>query len=472
MTTRSRLWPSSLKGQVLLALALALLLAQTLAAILQYQVQLERRRDSQTHMLAFRFVNVWRGNATAAVGNAAAGNATDAAFRALRPRPEPGFAPQPQDRRLPTSENELRRILAELGITVADVAVLERPAARDAVALEALSARAALLPRDPGQATPERILVAAVRQRPGGVWLVARALTPPNAPYQLAVLVTQTLIIYAVLVSVMALVVRRITQPLAALTGRLERFASDRTVEGQLQPEGPDDLRRLIAAHNAMESRIAALLDEKDVMLGAIGHDLKTPLAALRVRIESVTDDAERARMAEIIEDLARSLDDMLSLARVGRPTDRLEATELSALVAAVVEEFEDMGEPVELADTSRVVLRLRPTWLRRGLRNLIANAVRYGGNARISVAREGDLAVVRVEDDGPGLPEADLDRMFQPFTRGEPSRNSGTGGAGLGLTLARAVADQHGGTLTLANRLDPGGAITGLTATLSLPLA
>jgi signal transduction histidine kinase len=465
MTARSRLWPSSLKGQVLLALALALLLAQTFAAILQYQVQLERRRDSQTHMLAFRFVSVWRGNAPPSTGGA------DAAFRALRPRLEPDFALQAQDRRLPSSESEMRRILAELGIGVADVAVLERPVARDAVAQGALSARAAMLPRDPGQPTPERILVAAVRQHPGSDWVVARALTPPNAPYQLAVLVTQTLIIYAVLVSVMALVVRRITQPLAALTGRLERFASDRTVDGQLQPEGPDDLRRLIAAHNAMESRIAALLDEKDVMLGAIGHDLKTPLAALRVRIESVPDDAERARMAEIIEDLARSLDDMLSLARVGRPTDRLEATELSALVAAVVEEFEDMGEPVELADTSRVALRLRPTWLRRCLRNLIANAVRYGGNARISVAREGGRAVVRVEDDGPGLPEADLEQMFQPFTRGEPSRNSGTGGAGLGLTLARAVAEQHGGTLTLANRIGADGAITGLTATLSLPL-
>jgi signal transduction histidine kinase len=468
VSRESRLWPSSLKGQVLLALALALLLAQTFAAILQYQVQVERRRDSQAHMLAFRFLGALRGGSGSRLEPGAGPG--DVAFRALRPRLEPGFAVQPEDHRLATSEAELRRILGELGIAIVDVAMLERPVSRDPVARSALAARAALLPRDPGD-TPGRIVVAAVRQHRGDDWMVARALAPPAAPWQLAVLVAQTLIIYAVLVGAMALVVRRITHPLAALTGRLERFASDRTADGQLKPEGPDDLRRLISAHNAMESRIAALLDEKDVMLGAIGHDLKTPLAALRVRIESVPDDAERARMAEIIEDLARSLDDMLSLARVGRPTDPMEATELSALVAAVVEEFEDMGEPVELADTMRVVLRLRPTSLRRGLRNLVANAVRYGGNARISVTRAGGQALVRVVDDGHGIPEADLARMLQPFTRGEPSRNSGTGGAGLGLTLARAVAEQHRGTLTLANRRDSGGAVIGLAATLSLPL-
>src|SRR4029453_15873167 len=122
---------------------------------------------------------------------------------------------------------------------------------------------------------------------------------------------------------------------------RLERFAETRSPEGQLEAQGPDDTRRLIAAHNAMEARIAALLNEKDVMLGAIGHDLKTPLTALRVRIESVEDPAERAKMAASIEDITRSLDDILSLARVGRPSDPLERTDLSALLASVAEEYE-----------------------------------------------------------------------------------------------------------------------------------
>jgi signal transduction histidine kinase len=157
-------------------------------------------------------------------------------------------------------------------------------------------------------------------------------------------------------------------------------------------------------------------------------------------------------------------------LARVGRPSDPLESTELSALVADVVGEYEDMGEDVTLGDATRMVMPLRATWLRRALRNLVSNALRYGRRARVSLHREGDEAVLTVEDDGPGIPDHEIARMMEPFTRLEASRNSATGGAGLGLTLARAIADQHGGALALANRVD-GGETKGLTATLRLPL-
>src|SRR5690606_35489726 len=212
-------------------------------------------------------------------------------------------------------------------------------------------------------------------------------------------------------------------------------------------------------------------LNEKDVMLGAVGHDLKPPLAALRVRIESVEDPGERAKMAASIEDVTRSLDDILSLARVGRPSDPLERTELSALLAAVVEEYEDMGEPVELGDTQRVALALRATWLRRAFRNLIGNALRYGERARVTLTREGSTAVIRIEDDGPGIAEGEIAAMMEPFSRGEASRNRETGGAGLGLTSARWSAEQHRGTVTLRNRPGPGGRPVGLLADLRLPL-
>jgi signal transduction histidine kinase len=206
-------------------------------------------------------------------------------------------------------------------------------------------------------------------------------------------------------------------------------------------------------------------------MLGAIGHDLKTPLSALRVRIESVEDDAERAKMAATIEDITRSLDDILSLARVGRPSDPLEQTELNALVSQIAEEFEDMGEAVSFEPTERLVLPLRATWVRRAVRNLVVNALRYGGAARIAIERTGSEVLIRIDDDGPGIPDDRIEAMLQPFTRGEPSRNSETGGAGLGLTLARAIAEQHGGGLTLANSRGADGAVAGLTATLALPL-
>jgi signal transduction histidine kinase len=132
-----------------------------------------------------------------------------------------------------------------------------------------------------------------------------------------------------------------------------------------------------------------------------------------------------------------------------------------------VAEEYEDRGEPVELGATQRLALRLRATWLRRALRNLIDNAVRYGGKARVSLTAEGRSALVRIEDDGPGIPEGEIAAMMEPFARGEASRNRETGGAGLGLTLARAIAEQHGGTITLKNR----DGSRGLVAELRLPL-
>jgi signal transduction histidine kinase len=165
------------------------------------------------------------------------------------------------------------------------------------------------------------------------------------------------------------------------------------------------------------------------------------------------------------------ALDDILSLARVGRPSDPFELTELNALVGQVAEEFEDMGEPVSFAPAERTVVRLRETWLRRAVRNLVVNALRYGKVARIAIVRDQAQVLIRIEDDGPGIAADQIEPMMQPFTRAEPSRNSATGGAGLGLTLARAIAEQHGGTLALANRLGADGKVTGLTATLTLPL-
>jgi len=298
-----------------------------------------------------------------------------------------------------------------------------------------------------------------------------RSFLPSNEQTLLLRLLRQTVLTYLLLVGVVGLILRRITRPLRALTTRIERFAADPARSDPLPLQGPDDIQRLIVAHNAMQARLSALLDEKDVMLGAIGHDLKTPLATLRVRIEAVVDDGERARMAATIDEINHSLDDILSLARVGRPSDPIEATELSALVADIVGEYEDMGDDVELGRTERSVAPVRSTWLRRALRNLISNALRYGQRARVHLHREGHEAVLVVDDDGPGIPEGAIGRMMEPFTRLDPSRNTGTGGAGLGLTLARAIADQHGGSLTLANRVEQG-RIVGLTATLRVPLA
>lgn len=466
-SNRSRwyLWPRSLQGQVLAAIALALLVAQTISAVLIWREQSHRRESGMVSSAAFRLL----------------GPPPEQRRRQRRDdedRAPPPFrvmyadqSPRrPGEVRLARVEHELAEILSAQGSDAAEVVVFERDPRQDVVSMRFMQRHRRELAAFSRQPMP-RLIIASVRQS-SGRWAYTRVFSEGGEMMVLAPLVGQTIVLYLVLVGAMALILRRITRPLKALTRRVEDFAGNRTLEGQLDPDGPDDIQGLIAAHNAMEARIAAMLDEKDVMLGAIGHDLKTPLAALRVRIEAVDDDVERGRMAATIEDINRSLDDILSLARVGRPSDPVEPNELSALVADVIGEFEDMGEAVELGDTDRIVVPIRATWLRRALRNLVSNALRYGHRARITLAREGRMAVLRIDDDGPGIPEGDIARMMEPFTRLEASRNSGTGGTGLGLTLARAIADQHGGTLTLANRRGATSEIAGLTATIRLPVS
>jgi signal transduction histidine kinase len=441
--------PKSLLGQMLMAVAVALFVAQGISAVLLYRAAEQRREMGYANGLAFQLIAQPQIDIRQTLRH---GGQQSRQLRVEHTSSNPLRPGETIDSR---RQQLLRSVLTEQGLVPAQLVVTERRVSDDPYMMGRLRERPELRVR-PEFIQGEWIIAGLLR--PGAKeWTVARVPLLGSAPRQLGQLIMQTLLLYVVLVGLLALLLRRITQPLAALTRRLETFAATRETDGQLEPSGPEDTRRLIAAHNAMEGRISALLNEKDVMLGAIGHDLKTPLAALRVRIESVEDPVERQRMAATIEDITRTLDDILSLARVGRPTDPLETTDLTALVSSVVEEFEDMGEPVTFEPGQRIALPLRATWLRRALRNLIGNALRYGRKANVSLERQGSEAVIRVEDEGPGIPQTELARMVEPFARGEGSRNRATGGAGLGLAIARAIAEQHGGRLVLANRVQGG---------------
>jgi len=434
---------------MLLAVAVALFVAQGISAVLLYRAAEQRREMGYANGLAFQLIAQPQIDIRQTLRH---GGQQSRQLRVEHTSSNPLRPGETIDSR---RQQLLRSVLTEQGLVPAQLVVTERRVSDDPYMMGRLRERPELRVR-PEFIQGEWIIAGLLR--PGAKeWTVARVPLLGSAPRQLGQLIMQTLLLYVVLVGLLALLLRRITQPLAALTRRLETFAATRETDGQLEPSGPEDTRRLIAAHNAMEGRISALLNEKDVMLGAIGHDLKTPLAALRVRIESVEDPVERQRMAATIEDITRTLDDILSLARVGRPTDPLETTDLTALVSSVVEEFEDMGEPVTFEPGQRIALPLRATWLRRALRNLIGNALRYGRKANVSLERQGSEAVITVEDEGPGIPQTELARMVEPFARGEGSRNRATGGAGLGLAIARAIAEQHGGRLVLANRAQGG---------------
>jgi signal transduction histidine kinase len=479
-------WLRSLQGQMMVAIAAALLVAQGLSASLIWHEVHQRHIANLVNGAAMRMfddralgAHADRGDTPelraallvrpARFGPAGPADESLRLPRALHVHIDPASPVLPGDQRLPEVETALRDVLVAQGEAPGPLLVVQRDATSDPLLRPALPGLRIRFRLSDDVVLPP--LLVAAQRRPDGSWLTVRSFVPRTETALLLGLLRQTLLTYIILVGVVGLVLRRIARPLRALTDRIARFAADPGRSEPLQPEGADDIRRLIAAYNAMQARLRALLDEKDVMLGAIGHDLKTPLAALRVRIEAVADDTERARMAATIEDINRSLDDILSLARVGRPSDPIESTELSALVADIIGEYEDMGDDVVLDRTERTVAPVRATWLRRALRNLVSNALRYGQRARVHLHRDARHAVLVVDDDGPGIPEGSIARMMEPFTRLDASRNTGTGGAGLGLTLARAIADQHGGSLTLVNRVEQG-RIVGLTATLRVPLA
>ena len=248
----------------------------------------------------------------------------------------------------------------------------------------------------------------------------------------------------------------RLARPLRDLTLAAERFQGPGGAPN-VEPRGPADVKRAIQAFNAMSGRVRAMLDEKDRMLGAIGHDLRTPLASLRIRAENVEPEEERRKMIATIEEMTAMLDDTLALARSGRTMEPARVVDLNALVDSIVEEFRALGHDVELESNRRETASVQPNLLRPAIRNLIENGVKYGGSARASVTASGDQLAIEIRDTGPGIPESELARVQEPFYRLESSRSRETGGTGLGLTLARAAAQAHGGSLELINQPDGG---------------
>ncbi len=273
-----------------------------------------------------------------------------------------------------------------------------------------------------------------------------------------------SVLIFVALLAAVAWLSARVTRPLKRLTESADKFSGAEPLQ-PLEPEGPPDMRRAIEAFNGLSRRISDLLEEKDQMLGALGHDLRTPLASMKIRAASMRPVDQRTALFATVDGMDRMIEDILTLARTGRSAEPLARVDVRALVRGVVGEFRAQGAAVTLEPGEPVVWALRPDLLTRALRNLIDNAVRYAGAARLIVAVEGEALLIRVEDDGPGIPADQLEYVLRPFARLDRSRNRGTGGAGLGLAIATSIARLHGGTVALENRA--GG---GLSATLRLP--
>lgn len=458
----TRLFPRSLPGQIALLVAVALFLAQAI----NFGLLLRERQGA-------RFAQVIVPTVTRLI------DAAERLGAPVNPRPDSPAGierregrrqargrvdlvpanpiPAELDRR-PDVERDLRRGLADGGVQVGQVIAVVRPID---------DSRPLLKRMDPARADRMRRLGAELMvavELPGKGWLSLSSAWPRSERMLIWQLLAQTLILYIVVLLPVLWAGHRIARPLRKLAVAARDFHPGDGAQ-PVEESGPSDVRAVIAAYNVLSTRVTAMLDEKDRMLGAIGHDLRTPLAALRVRIESVEDDEDRARMADTIDEMNHTLDDILSLARLGRPSEPPTDVDLSALIDAVVEDFRDLGQDVGFEEAPRLRMHLRPALMRRAVRNLIENAVKYGGAAEVRLVPGDRRVAIEVRDRGPGIPEAKLEKVFDPFMRLEESRNRETGGAGLGLALARAIVRDARGDIALANREDGG-----LVATITLP--
>ncbi len=251
---------------------------------------------------------------------------------------------------------------------------------------------------------------------------------------------------------------------------RLAEAATDlgRDIEHPPLPErGPTEVRHAASAFNAMQAQIRKYIKERAQMLAAISHDLQTPLTRMRLRLEKVTDQALRAKLVDDLSAMQGMIRDGLELARSMTAKEVTQRMDFDSILDSVCADAVETGQDVTVEGLTAAFVLTMPNAMRRCLTNLIDNAVKYGAYARITASGDGKDVVVKVRDGGPGIPEDRLEAVFDAFFRLEGSRSRDTGGTGIGLTIARNIAVQHGGTLTLGNHPDGG-----LVATLQLPCA
>lgn len=437
------LWPATLAGRTALVLILALMAVQAAGLTIHAFDRVDLQRRQQAREVSFRTVALWRALVTA-----------------------------PPERRA--------AILADLDLPAGLSATYDdAPAVTPGMGpvperLSALFRLDGPPPPGPGRRfRPAEVLSGSERGRvlvamrfPDRGWLNLDIVPPRPRPWHSDTFAAAFALMSAAAALLILWAVRRLTRPVRDLAAAAERLGRD--VNAPPMPEtGPREVATAAAAFNTMAGNIRRFVADRTQMLAAIGHDLRTPITRLRLRAEMMEDDALRERTLRDLAEMERMIAATLAFARDDAAGEQAVPVDLAALARTVLDEAADGQEGAVTAydGPDHLVLPLRPIAAKRALTNLVGNALRYGGAARIALSRGAGMAVLAVDDDGPGIPAESLEEVFRPFHRLESSRNSETGGTGLGLTIARSIARAHGGDLVLRNR--PGG---GLRAVLSLP--
>jgi signal transduction histidine kinase len=298
---------------------------------------------------------------------------------------------------------------------------------------------------------------------PGGDTLLFRlAQGQRGAPLPRPLLFNLMLLAALIAIALYA-VTRSITRPLSKLARAAEAVGRD-IRQPPLLESGSRELRDAARAFNTMQERMQRYVDSRTRVLAAMSHDLKTPLTRLRLRMATLDDPELQSRVDQDLSEMESMVHGALSLLRGLNDDEPAEAVDVNDLLTKLQEEFAEMGTPFQVHGRARVLYAAKPMALKRCLTNLISNATKFGGGVSVTV-EDGAAVVIMVRDQGPGIPPEHLAKVFEPFYRVESSRNRDTGGTGLGLCIARDIAQAHGGALTLANLPQ-----RGLQATLTLP--
>lgn len=297
-----------------------------------------------------------------------------------------------------------------------------------------------------------------------GSWLVFTALQRSwglSREPRIAIIVA-FMLLSTVLVSVVA--ARSLAAPMRRFANAARRFGTDPKAPPLLET-GPIEFRTAIHAFNAMQAQIARFVSDRTEMLAAISHDLRTPLTRMRLRGEFVEDPEQQRRLFDDVDEMQTMVDEALAFFKNNAAEEQSTNFDLAELLRTIIDDFSDRGHEVAYAGPDHLVYAGRPFALKRAFTNLIDNAVRYARLPSVELEGTSDGVVVRVNDEGRGIPVDQLVRVFAPFYRLEPSRNRSTGGYGLGLSAARTIIRSHGGDIELSNR-ETGG----LTAVSTLP--
>lgn len=442
-----KLWPRSLAGRTALALVAMLVVVQAAGLTIYGMDRVELQRLADGRELGTRLVALYRAMAVQPPEAWAAIVRDGEGAPGLRFSLEPVF---PRD---------------ELGPAAPEVQRLVRPYLGFGALPQPLRPRQVSVRGD--YASGRTLLVAL--QAPDDRYLVLRAKAPPPRPWHSV----RFLIAFSIMTAAAALLAtwaaRRLTAPVRLLSGAAERLGRDVNAP-PLPEDGPQEVAAAAAAFNRMAARIRRFVTDRTFLLTAIGHDLRTPITRLKLRAEWMEDEEQRRKMLADLDELEAMVAATLAFGRDVAGSEPATRLDLPALLRTVIDEAADArpGANARLAydgpDTMPVAAR--PVALKRAVANLVSNALAYGGSARVILRPPAEGVVrVQVEDEGPGIPPSELDRVFEPFQRLESSRNRETGGTGLGLSITRNIMRAHGGDVSLANL--PGG---GLRATLTLP--